>query len=297
MSVTNPLATAVQQFDTVVKAPGNDVGYWAGAPSAIYADDAFWLTYRLRLPIGIGRGVATVVARSEDGINFETIWSVEKDIFGAESFERPAIVKTPGGKWQLYLSCATPGSKHWWIDVLEADDPASFDPATRRTAFAGDELFAMKDPIVKWVNDRCYAWICCHPLDIRDAEDRMTTRLAFSDDTEKWLWVGDVLKPRRGTWDERGARIADVVIERVDNVMVYYDGRATAEENCEERTGLAYGPLDGPYVAKDGDPIAEMPGQFKGLRYLSVVPSPKGTRLYYEASLPDGSHELRTSVL
>ena len=53
--------------------------------------------------------------------------------------ERPAIVRIDEGRWRLYVCCATPApSKHWWIDVLEADDPAGFGTAETRTVFPGD---------------------------------------------------------------------------------------------------------------------------------------------------------------
>ena len=45
---------------------------------------------------------------------------MDRDAFGAESFERPVLVPVPGLGWRLYLSCATPGSKHWWVDSLTA---------------------------------------------------------------------------------------------------------------------------------------------------------------------------------
>ena len=48
-----------------------------------------------------------------------------------ESLERPALVRTPEGSWRLYLSCATYGTKHWRVEVIEAADPAEFDARAR----------------------------------------------------------------------------------------------------------------------------------------------------------------------
>jgi hypothetical protein len=68
-----------------------------------------------------------------------------------------------------------------------------------------------------------------------------------------------------------------------------YDGRASAEENFSERTGLA-APDGRVWRARDGGPVA-------AVRYLDVLQLPGGGyRLYYEAPLPDGSHELRTEL-
>ena len=52
----------------VVEPPGDEPGAWSGAPSSIVADGDIYLAYRLRLPIGEGRGIANVVARSADGL-------------------------------------------------------------------------------------------------------------------------------------------------------------------------------------------------------------------------------------
>ena len=65
-----------------------------------------------------------MVARSDDGVSFETVCELHRDLFGADSFERPVLVPLPDGGWRLYVSCATPGSKHWWIEAVDADAPA-----------------------------------------------------------------------------------------------------------------------------------------------------------------------------
>ena len=52
--------------------PGTGPGYWAGAPCAVAGDGEIFLAYRLRRPIGQGRGYAVAVARSADGERFET---------------------------------------------------------------------------------------------------------------------------------------------------------------------------------------------------------------------------------
>ena len=67
-----------------------------------------------------------------------------------------------------------------------------------------------------------------------------------------------------GTWDARGARLT----ARLPGGHVAYDGRATAEENWYERTGLARRDGDG-YAALPGDPIDDV-------RYLDVVALPGG---------------------
>ncbi|HEV8686356.1 MAG TPA: hypothetical protein VGQ84_03710 [Gaiellaceae bacterium] len=272
-----------------VPARGAGPGYWAGSPgAALDADGTFVVAYRVRTGVGPDGGAETVVARSEDGDHLTTVATLDKSRFDAMSMERPAIVRTEDGWWRLYVCCATPGSKHWWIDVLEADDPAGFESADARTVFPGDDRTGVKDPLVRRANGGWEAWICCHPLEEPDEEDRMTTAYATSDDGLDWKWHGTALAPRPGTWDARGARLTAVLPDG----RAAYDGRATKEENWFERTGLARLTGERGRLEQVGDePVADV-------RYLDVLPLPDGGfRIYYEARLPDENHELRTELI
>src|SRR6266480_4985328 len=78
--------------------PGTGPGYWAGAPCAVAGDGEIFLAYRLRRPIAQGRGYAVAVARSADGERFDTLLAIGKEQMATESLERPALVRTPGGR-------------------------------------------------------------------------------------------------------------------------------------------------------------------------------------------------------
>jgi hypothetical protein len=271
----------------VVRAPGTGFGAWAGAPSAALDTDlTFVIAYRVRSPQK--RGAEVVLARSDDGERFETVARMDKSQFGAESLERPAVLRTSERRWRLYLSCATPGSKHWWITVLEADDLGCLAGCESRVAFAGDEKTGVKDPVIRRGPGGWRAWICVHPLEERGEEDRMSTAYATSDDGLQWRWRGVVFAGRPGMWDARGARVTSVLSDG----RASYDGRASAEENFFERTGLAR------WDEGSGRLVALGMGPVSNARYLDVVALPHGGyRLFYEAPLPDGSHELRTELV
>jgi hypothetical protein len=278
----------------VVAAPGRGPGNWAGAASAVLVDGNVYLTYRVRRPLGEGRGVSVVVSRSTDGESFVPVAEVWRDAFGAESFERPVVVRRPDGGWRLYLSCATPGSKHWWIEAVDADTPEGFAAGRRTVVLAGSEYEAVKDPVVVVDDSGWRMWVCCHPLDVPGHEDRMTTKLATSADGLAWQWAGEVLAPTPHTWDARGARVTEVLSETP--LVVLYDGRATAEQNWHEVTGVAR-EVDGILVADPGGPAARSPHSDGALRYATAVTLPDGAvRFYFEAARPDGAHDLMTSV-
>jgi hypothetical protein len=289
----------LDRAEVVVPAPDSGPGNWAGAASAVVVDHDVYLTYRVRRPLTAGRGVSVVVARSRDGVNFETVSEVWRDDFGAESFERPVVLRTPAGGWRLYVSCATPGTKHWWIEAVDADRPEGFATGTRTVVLAGSQAVAVKDPVIV-VDDGggWHAWVCEHPLTERGHEDRMSTAYHRSDDGLVWERRGTVLAPRPGTWDARGARVSDVI--GLDPLVVLYDGRPRAEDNWHETTGVARATMPGDpasvLLADDAEPLRS-PYSDGACRYATSVTMPDGTvRYYVEVARPDGAHDLVTTT-
>lgn len=295
MSILHAPLPRFEGSRVVVSAPGAGPGNWAGAPSATWADGYVYLAYRMRRPLSEGRGVSVLVARSRDGETFETVAELCREEFGAESFERPVVMKRPDGGWRLYLSCATPGSKHWWIEAIDADAPEKFVGGTRTVVQPGSESEAVKDPVVVVDAQGWRMWVCCHPLTEAGAEDRMVTRLATSADGLAWQWQGAVLESTPGAWDARGTRVTALVSDAP--LVVLYDGRASAEQNWYETTGLAT-QRDGRLVAHGTGPVAWSPHSDGALRYVSAVRMPDASmRFYFEAARADGAHDLRTSVV
>lgn len=265
----------------VAPAPGAGPQQWAGAPSAaLDLDGSIALAYRIRQGVD---GDLNVVAHSTDGEHFTTVAVRTRQSLGAAMVERPALIRLATG-WRMYVCGATPGTKRWWIGLLEAPELEGLATADVRPVFTGDAVTAVKDPVIRFDGRRWQAWVCCHHLEVPGAEDRMSTAFATSEDGRTWGWHGTVLAGRPGHWDARGARITSVLADG----RVSYDGRASAAENWFERTGLAHPVGTGPDLEAVDDPVID-------LRYLDVLPLANGDyRLYYEARRPDESHELRT---
>ena len=279
-----------------IQAPGKGPGYWAGAPCAVAGDGEIFLAYRLRRPVGRGRGYTVAVARSADGEHFETLLTIRKHQMATESLERPALVRTPSGRWRLYLSCATYGTKHWRVEMTEAAHPGEFDVRLRDVILPGDAKTAVKDPVIRYYQGRWHLWASCHPLTDPIQADQMTTEYATSPDGLAWTWQGTALSGTPGCWDARGTRVTSVAFG-MGRVTAYYDGRASASENFEERTGVATGTDPVALTALPGGPAAASPHLGGGLRYLDLVPLPDGRhRLYYEMTQPDGTHCLITEI-
>ncbi|HEV7148019.1 MAG TPA: hypothetical protein VGN48_13585 [Pedococcus sp.] len=260
-------------------------GNWVGAPSACLVDGAWWLAHRERVPEAQGRGRANVLSRSTDGATFDQVGEVSSADFGAASLERPRLVSLPDGGWRLYVSCSTPGSKHWWVESLDAPTVEGLAQGARTVVLAGDESQAWKDPVIWRAGAQWQMWVCRHPLDGGPAEaDRMTSHHAVSDDGLRWTFTGGALVPTSGTWDSRGTRVTAAY-----DGGLFYDGRATAAENFHERTGLAAG--------RPPTAIAGPTPAGRTVRYLDLVRTSRGVRLFWESSRPDGSHDLRTTEL
>lgn len=94
--------------------------------------------------------------------------------------ERPALAVTAAGTWRVYASCATQGTKHWRVDLLEADTPEGLASAPARTVLPGSATTGVKDPVIVADGGRWHLWASVHPLSDGEHTDRMTAHYAIS---------------------------------------------------------------------------------------------------------------------
>ena len=300
-------------------AAGN--GHWVGAPCALYLPDegAFYLYYRRRRPRGEepDRGFACSVARSEDGKHFETIWSASKAAFGGSpSVEKSSLVRDADGRFLLFVSFVDSADNRWRIDMLEADTPAAFEPASRRPVLTAADIQAegVKDPYVINVGGLWHMLVSSAPTPaLADAPAReamhatadvyntgiakSSTGLAVSADGREWEWQGDIFAPRERGWDRYCSRISSLV--RVGRQwLAFYDGSADVSENYEEQCGLALSADLRAFTRLSvAGPVVQSRGGSRSVRYVDAVPVGDELYFYYECARADGAHDLRLSVV
>ncbi len=305
------------QGTTVLDPPGSGPGNWAGAPSALYDEGKFYLSYRLRRPLTEGRGWTTRIDESTDGIHFRNIWAASKEDFASTSIERSALVKTPEGRFRLYVSYVDERRNRWLIDMIEGDTPASLDPKGRRTVLDPDDIDSegVKDPWIALIGGLYYMFASHGPRQtivagsteaaLHSTGNIFTTGLvahptglAISDDGIHFRWQGDVLVPGpAGAWDSNVARMACLLYQAPVWCM-FYDGRTGKGDVYEDRTGLAVSAdLHHFERLSTSGPVLQSPWGSGALRYMDAVPIGDRIYYYYECCRPDGSHETRVSVV
>ena len=297
--------------------PGEGKGNWAGAPSAFYDGEQkrFYLSYRLRKPLTEGRGHLTCIAESKDGKEFNDIWAGKATEFNSPSIERSALIKTPEGRYRLYVSYVEATDNRWRIDMLEADHPSRLDPAGRKPVLRPDDVDSegVKDPYILLIGGMYYMYVPYGPRaavapgstarDLHGTGNVFTTALvahptglAVSGDGVHFEWKGDVIRPG-GSWDCNVTRLACVVY--VPPVFTaFYDGRTGKGDVYEDRTGIAVGltPENFESLSRK-EPALSSPWGTGSLRYMDIVPLRDCFYYFYEQCRPDGAHELRGNIV
>ena len=308
----------VEVFDpddgiVIRRPPSEGAGYWVGAPGVMYdrIGEAFYLTYRVRRPRGVepDRGAEVHLARSVDGVEFDTIWSGNKSQLGTTSIERCAIRRLGEDCWVLYISYVDPADGRWRIDSVQAASPEAFDLTAARPLLTAADVGVegVKDPFVFQVAGLyhmviSYATVEGQPSadDLHGTNDayntgliRSATGLATSYDGLDWQWQGNILSPSSDGWDQYCARIG--CVWRQNGIwLALYDGSASVEENYEERVALAYSyDLRSFQKVNVSAPLMTTKQVTGAMRYFDVLQFADETYFYYEMARDDGSHDLR----
>jgi predicted GH43/DUF377 family glycosyl hydrolase len=292
--------------------PGEETGYWAGAPGVFFdpAEKAFYLTYRLRRPRGIApdRGGESRIARSTDLETFTDVWSVTKDVFATASIERCGLYRGADGRWRYFPSYVDPADGRWLISMMPAARVEDLNPADARPLFTAAPLGleGIKDP---WIFEEqgTYYMLASVALptaqtsagahstsDIYNTGECLSaTGLAISQDLDRWEWAGVVFAPEGDAWDRYCRRINSVVKHR-GRYFAFYDGSASHKENYEEKTGLAVSDDLKQWKSLTPEaPWLTSPHATGSLRYIDALVRDGQLRVFYEITRADGAHELR----
>jgi hypothetical protein len=263
-------------------------GHWVGAPSVLDDGARILLAYRLRRPRP-ERGHECRIAESVDGVRFADVWSVRKEALRSTSMERFCL-RRADDTYLLYTSYEHPDDGRWRIDVAEARSVEELDATRAHTVLtpASTGTAAVKDPVVVR-SER--GWLMFVSTFLTDAGPAPTS-LAVSSDGLAFDWRGTIFDVGRG-WDRYQARLSAVVVSG-NSIVGLYDGSASADEDTEERLGLAESRdlLSWERVSVE-EPWLASPHGTGSLRYPDVLERDNELWIYYEYARADGSHELR----
>jgi len=292
---------------TVFEPEGEGYGYWVGGHNVVFDSDEkkFYLYYRIRHPLGKGRGGVCRVTESTDGVKFNKIWEATKEQLDADSIEVGSLIKDPAtGMWRLYISYDT--GHCWRVDLIEADHPKNFDAWHHRTVMQPQDygLSSVKDPRVyivgglyvvfvsvpsreRWIEDES-GWH--HPVGA-DGTGLMTSPDGIYFRNFKYVLEPSLSAP--GEWGQFDARINSVVY--LPPVYIgFFDAGSTSYDNYEEWCGVAFShnlehwtrvSTNGPWVRSPHGCI----------RYVDALVVGDEIWYYYEYARKDGSHELRVN--
>ena len=301
---------------TVVVEPDRpEPDFWVGAPSVVYDGrrERFVMAYRVRHPIGRGRGIACRIAESTDGVNFQSLTEISADELRSASIERSALQIAPSGTWRLYCSYVDPADRRWRIDLLEAEDPSALCVADRRPALTAAEfnLEGVKDPFVFMVGPVTYIMVNfvdrpdfpisadeMHGTENAFATGRLRSKtgLAYSVDGVHFRWAGTLLEPGSG-WDYLLAR-GSTIIPRDGVYWMLFDGRSHNGETYQDRAGLAVSHDLKHFTTVDADGPRLWSQHGSGsLRYIDAVVRGSTIHYFYEYARDDRAHELRHSAV
>ncbi len=305
----NDLVAAMAKFTTIVEPDKDEPNWWAGAPSAVYDPNAdeFWLAVRMRTAEGArgSRGYEIRLLKSKDGLNFTVQKRIHRNDMELQVFERPALVRTPEGKFCLYGCTSFLGQ--WAIWKLDAvDDPLDFDPTSfevilhpplNDTPHAA--LHGYKDPFILRIGD------LYHMTVIGEAHKMGARPYHFiSKDGVKWRpWPSDIINGKPATffeatgWHNWSTRPACLIPLKIGALLVYEGSHLNWYDAVYNlATGLAYTPDFTHWHDLTPDaPLLQSttPGNFHTWRYSHWLPVKGQMFVYWEGACPNDTFVTR----
>lgn len=308
------IVDALSQFETVVEPEKNEANWWAGAPSVAFdaENHEFWLAVRMRTAEGVrgSRGYEIRVLKSHDGRRFSLVRKLHRDDMNCAVFERPALVRTPAGKFRLYGCSSFLGQWAIW-KLDDADDPATFDPSSLDVVHhppvsesPAAALHGYKDPFVIWHGGQ---W---HMTVIGEAHKVAARPYHFvSKDGVAWHpWPADVINGKPATffeatgWHNWATRPACLVPVKIGALLVYEGAHLNWHDAVYNlATGLAYSPdLTHWHDLTPDAPLlrSTTPGHFHTWRYSHWLPVHEEGRMYvyWEGARPNDTFATRVAT-
>jgi len=293
---------------TVFEPEGDKYGFWVGGHNVVFdpKEKKFFLYYRVRSPLGKGRGAKCRIAESADGIHFANIWEGSKEELNANSIEVASIIRDPiTGRWRLYISYEDSVIGTWRIDLVEADHPKNFDLLHHRTVIDGGTfgLRSVKDPKIYIIGGLYHAFVITGAENpyredsegtrhARGGGDR--TGLMTSEDGIYWRDLKFIFEPGKGSqgeWGHYRARITSILW--IEPLWVgFFDGGESSYDNYEEWCGVALShDLEHWRRLSRNGPWVRSP--YGCIRYMDALRVGNEIFYYYEYTRKNGSHELR----
>lgn len=297
-----------EQGQTVLEPAEKGYGHWVGGHDVVFdpQEGKFFLYYRVRQPLGKGRGGRCFVAESKDGVHFTPLWEATKDQLDANSIEVGSLIRDPAsGRWRLYISYDWTGGG-WRVDLIEADHPRNFNVWHHRTVMQPHEygLRSIKDPKAYIIGGLYVVFVCTLARE-EWTEDKDGTRHPAGSDATGIMTSPDgvyfrnfkyVFEPGGGApgeWGHFRSRLNSIVY--LPPVYIgFFDGGTTMYDQYEEWCGTAIShdlerwtrvSTNGPWVRSPHGCI----------RYVTPLIVDNEILYYYEYTRQDGSHELRMS--
>ncbi len=308
MSIVDRLRFDPRRGTVIRTPPGRGYGYWAGGMKVSHdpVSGVFALFYRERTPLERGRGGRCAVAMSTDGIEFDDVWETTKEELASSSIEVGHPVLHEDGEWRLYLSYEREIQRTWRVDVIRASHPSRFEAQGRRTVLEPGHfgMSFIKDPWIVRTDDGGYQMYCAVPSRSEALIESSTitingddaTVLAESDDGLIFRTLQYVYEaPRDDSWHGHRGRV-DSRFQVDGRWLATFSGGRSMYDNYEEPCGLMESPDPHTFGVLETDgPWVESP--YGCVRYVYALPVDRSVFFYYENTLPDGSHDMRVSVV